>query len=67
MGSSKQRYVLDENGRQVGVMLKMAEYRRLVEAAEELDAIRAFDRAKSSKESPIPFERAVREIERRRR
>jgi predicted DNA-binding protein (UPF0251 family) len=38
----------------------------LLEALEELEAIRAYDRAKASQDEAIPFEQAVEEIERAR-
>ncbi len=38
-----------------------------VERAEELESIRAYDAAKASHDESIPFERAIREIERARK
>jgi len=60
------RYVTDEKGVRVGVLLDIADYERLLEALEELEAIRAYDRAKASHDEVIPFEQAVEEIERAR-
>jgi hypothetical protein len=60
------RYVTDEKGIRVGVLLDIADYERLLEALEELEAIRAYDRAKASQDEAIPFEQAVEEIERAR-
>ena len=60
------RYVTDEKGVRVGVLLDITEYERLLEALEELEAIRAYDRAKASQDEAIPFEQAVEEIERAR-
>jgi PHD/YefM family antitoxin component YafN of YafNO toxin-antitoxin module len=65
MDAHEERYVVDRNGNRVGVVLNMAEYERLLADLEELESIRAFDRAKASGEPRIPFERAVTEIERR--
>jgi hypothetical protein len=65
MDAHEERYVVDRNGNRVGVVLNMAEYQRLLADLEELESIRAFDQAKASGETPIPFERAVTEIERR--
>lgn len=39
------RYVTNENGERVGVILDMQEYERLMEAAEELDDILRYDEA----------------------
>jgi hypothetical protein len=61
------KYVVDENGKRVGVVLNITDYQKLLEEAEELEAIRAFDQAKASGEEPVPFEQAVARIERRRK
>lgn len=63
----KERYVVDENGSRVGVLLDVDDYRRLLEELEELESIRAYDAAKTSGDEVIPFEQAVAEIERVRR
>ncbi len=60
------RYVTDETGIRIGVLLDSADYERLLEALEELETIRAYDRAKASRDEVIPFEQAVEEIERTR-
>lgn len=60
------QYVTDERGVRIGVLLDIAEYERLLEALEELEAIRAYDRAKASQDEVIPFEQAIEEIERTR-
>jgi len=60
----KERYVVDENGSRVGVLLGIDDYRRLLEELEELESIRAYDAAKTSGDEVIPFEQAVAEIER---
>ena len=39
----------------------------LLDAAEELEAIRAYDAAKATDEEAVPFEQATEEIERERR
>ena len=63
----KERYIVDEKGTRVGVLLSMEEYARLLEALEELEAIRAYDAAKESDDEVIPFEKAITEIEQERR
>lgn len=60
------QYVTDERGVRIGVLLDIADYERLLEALEELEAIRAYDRAKASQDEVIPFEQAIEEIERTR-
>lgn len=63
----KERYVVDEGGVRVSVLLDIEDYRRLMEELEELQSIRAYDAAKASGDEAVPFEQAVAEIERRRR
>jgi hypothetical protein len=58
-----EKYVVDENGERVSVLLDWADYRRLLEELEELEAIRAYDAAKASGDEAIPFEQAMDEIE----
>ena len=67
MSTSTRRYVVDEDGTRIGVYLDIGEYEAILEALEELEAVRAYDAAKASVEKPVPFEQAVAEIERNRR
>ena len=59
----KQKYITDEQGNQIGVLLDIEEYQKLLEESEELDAIRAYDLAVSGGDDEIPFEVAIAEIE----
>jgi PHD/YefM family antitoxin component YafN of YafNO toxin-antitoxin module len=61
----KERYVVDEKGNRVGVLLDLEDYQKLLEELEELESIRAYDAAKSSGDKAIPFEQAVEEIEKK--
>jgi PHD/YefM family antitoxin component YafN of YafNO toxin-antitoxin module len=60
------RYVTDENGERVGVILDVKEYERLIEAMEDLADLRAADEAlreiESGEDEVIPQEQAIREI-----
>jgi len=58
----KQKYITDEEGNQIGILLDIEEYRKLLEDSEELNAIRAYDLA-ILEEEEIPFEEAIAEIE----
>ena len=65
-GSMKQaprKFLTDERGERVGVILDMDEYRRILDALEELESILAYDAAKASGEQPIPLQQAIDEIE----
>jgi hypothetical protein len=57
-------YIVDENLNRKSVVLPYAEWKKIVEEMEELDDIRAYDRAKHGTEDEVvPFEKAVEEIE----
>jgi PHD/YefM family antitoxin component YafN of YafNO toxin-antitoxin module len=58
---------VDKKARKKAVLLSLAQWRRVQEALEELDDIRAYDKVKSRREPAFPFEDAVRRIKGRRR
>ena len=64
MAIPKHRFVVDDSGEKTAVILDIVEYQKLLEEAEELEAIRAYDDAKAAGDEAIPFEQAVTEIER---
>ena len=59
----KERFIVDENGQRLGVLLDIEDYQRLLEALEELEAIRAYDAAKAPGDEVLPLEQALAEIE----
>jgi hypothetical protein len=63
MGKLERGYLVDGNGKQTAVIVEVEEYKRLLDALEELDSIRAYDTAKTSGEKPVPFEEAAGDIE----
>lgn len=62
----KERYVVDEEGNRVAIVLDMDNCHRLLEKLEELQSIRAYDAAKSSNDELITFDKAIAEIEKQR-
>jgi hypothetical protein len=66
MSQVKERYLTDENGRRIGVLLDVAEYQRLLAALEELESIRAYDEAVLARDEAVPFDDAADEIRRSR-
>lgn len=66
MPAFKERFVVDEHGKRVGVLLEVDDYYKVLEELEELDAIRAYDAATAAPDEAIPFADAVAEIERHR-
>ena len=67
MSAARERYVVDETGKRVAVVLDMKSYRKMLADLEELEAVRAYDSAKAEGCEAAPFEEAVRRIERQRR
>jgi hypothetical protein len=59
----KERFIVDENGKRIGVLLDIEDYHRLLEELDELEAIRAYDAAKASGDEVLPLEQALAEIE----
>ena len=57
MTTQKERYVVDQKGNRIEVILAMKDYENLLEELEELEAIRAYDAAKASVDEAVPFER----------
>ena len=64
MAASRERYVVNEAGDRVSVLIDIEKYRQMLADLEELESIRAYDAAKTSGDESIPFEQAVAEIER---
>jgi len=56
------KYVVDEKQNRKSVILPVAEWEHVVEDLEELDDIRAYDKAKAGPQDAVPFGQAVREI-----
>jgi PHD/YefM family antitoxin component YafN of YafNO toxin-antitoxin module len=60
------RYIVDENGKYVSVILPIEEYERLIEALEDLEDVRLYDEAKTAlqrgESEVVPLEQAMREI-----
>jgi len=56
------RYIVDTSGKRVEVVIDITEYRRLLDALEELESLRAYDAAKASEDEAISFEQAIRFI-----
>jgi PHD/YefM family antitoxin component YafN of YafNO toxin-antitoxin module len=57
------QYITDSTGKKVSVILPIRDYEKIMDELEELEDIKAYDRAKARKSEPIPFEQAVKEIE----
>ncbi|MDP2207186.1 MAG: hypothetical protein Q8K98_00240 [Bacteroidota bacterium] len=64
MLSNTERYVVDQSGNRVSVVLDIADYQKLLDGLEELEEIKAYDAAKKSGDEIISFEDAISEIDR---
>jgi len=64
------RYIVDENGKRVSVILPIEEYERMVEKLEDIEDARAADEVRAavarSEDEFIPYEQAREEVARRR-
>ncbi len=58
------RYLVDEDGRKIAVVLDIETYHQLLAELEELETLRAFDEAKAEGGEAIGLEEALAEIER---
>ena len=56
MATHAERFLVDDEGHRLGVVLDIAEYQEILEDLEELESIRAYDAAKASDEEVIPFD-----------
>jgi hypothetical protein len=61
---AKRRFFFDKKGNKIAVVIGIKEYERMLEDLEELDDIRAYDAAKQSGETPIPFEQIIKNMKR---
>jgi PHD/YefM family antitoxin component YafN of YafNO toxin-antitoxin module len=62
MTAPRERYLVDEAGVRVAILLDVEDYQRLLDAVEELECLRAYDAAKARADESIPFEQAIAEI-----
>lgn len=57
------KVIADSKGNAKEVILSIKDYRAVLRDLEELESIRAYDRAKSHNDETIPFDKACKEIE----
>ena len=60
--SITEQLVTDKNGKAIAVQLPLNQYKKLLALAEEMEDIKAYDRAMKRKPSFIPFNKAVNEL-----
>ncbi len=62
MTTSPEQYLVDEAGNRTAVVLPIAVWQTIRDELEELDDIRAYDKAKKHPSEALPFEQAMAEI-----
>ena len=68
MNTKGEKFLIDEHGTRVAVVLDIEDYQRILEDhLEELEAIRQYDAAKTAVDEAIPLDQAVDEIRRGRK
>jgi len=60
---SEPHIVVNNRGKPVSVILSIDKYREMLKALEELEEIRAYDKAKKSKDKILAFEDVLKDIE----
>ncbi len=52
-------FITDEKGRKISAVLPIKKYQQLLEELEELEDIKAYDKAKAKNQKPIPLSDAI--------
>ncbi|MBL7741327.1 MAG: hypothetical protein JNK14_19035 [Chitinophagaceae bacterium] len=60
--SIKEQVVMDKKGKPVAVQIPVSQYKKMLEMMEELEDIKAFDKAIKRKHQFIPFSDAVKRL-----
>lgn len=62
MKKIEHQFLTDVNGTKKAVIIPLDEWQKLMDELEELDDIKAYDQAKTSPTSSVPFKEAVKQI-----
>lgn len=57
-----EKYLTDESRSKKAVVVPISEWQQIKEDLEELDDIRAYDKAKSKPSEPVLFDKAIKKI-----
>ena len=63
----KPQYITDGIGKKLSVILPISEYQKLLDELDELQCVKAYDKALSRKQEFIPFEEIVKQIRSKRK
>ena len=61
------QFLTDEKGQRIAVVISIEDYEKILDELEDLDDIRAYEEAKASGDTAVPFDEAVARIERNRK
>jgi PHD/YefM family antitoxin component YafN of YafNO toxin-antitoxin module len=61
------QFITDNTGKKLAVVLPIKEYNKLIEELEDLEDVKEFDKAMSREQEFVPFEQAIKEIEKGRK
>jgi len=67
MDFEKCKYIVDENGKKVGVVLSIKKYQAMLRKLEDLDDEVAYDKAKSKKGRVLDFNEVIKKLEKKHR
>jgi ribosomal protein L16/L10AE len=65
--SITEQIITDKKGKPIAVQLPVNQYKKLLELAEEMEEIKAYDRAMKRNHAFIPFDQAVNELKAKRK
>jgi PHD/YefM family antitoxin component YafN of YafNO toxin-antitoxin module len=63
MATLHPKFIVDEHDGKQAVVLSLDDWNAILEDLDELDAIRAYDKAKAKPHDAIPLDQAIKEIE----
>lgn len=61
------KYITDDTGKKISVILSIKEFRSIIEELEDLEDVRLFDAAMASNETSLPIDDAFKLIEKKRK
>ena len=61
------QFIMDDLGKKIAVILPVKDYEKILEELDELECIKAYDKAKSRKQEFVPAEEVFKAIEHKRK
>ena len=63
MQTLNQQFLKDNQGNNIGVFLPIKDYNNILEELDELECIKAYDKAKTEDDEVIPFREAFKDLD----